>query len=329
MTSQYNSLPAAFIEDYLNRHPNETIKFIKKFLESRQDKKIKLTEEFMNELPLGGQIKFSKELMKFLFDKHLSEIKQDPVKLKEFIAKHGIAHQSEVRKDLIASLRNEPTNLDSFMKEIYEIKYEEPQQQKPPMILVLLVDESGSMTEYKTDTLRGCNKFIDEQVGIEKENVTLVVEFFSKKRRTIYDGPLTNVKEKLRDYRPHGGTRLYGAIIDLSDEIKTKINTMQVKHSSTNQKFVKPTVIFTIVTDGDDNESRNITNKDVKNMIEKSDWEFIYLKEENVNLEAGHIGVKGSDHFTYSQKDPRGATRGLTQASGNVTSKRVKIYSNY
>ena len=313
-------LPDKYVEDYLNRHPNETIKFIQKFLEPRQDKKIKLVEQFLNELPLGSKISFNKELMVLLFDNHLSDIKNNPVKLKEFINKHGFVDKSVVRKDLIASLRKDPTALDTFMKELYEVKHEEKPEEKPPMILVLLIDESGSMASYKNDTLRGCDKFIHEQSVLEKENVTLIVEFFNVKRRNIYDGPLTRnntlVKEKLNEYRPAHGTRLFGSIIDLSIQIKEKIKTMKVK----------PHVMFTILTDGDDNESGIITDATVKKMIEDSGWEFVYLKEENVRLKAKHIGVKRNDQYSYSQLQHDGATRGFALASKNVSSKRKKIY---
>lgn len=330
MTTSYNSLPEAYVEDYLNRHPKETVEFIKTFLDIHPDERLIIIKALSAGIIKPGQLKMHTHV-EDLFCDYLADIKQDPIKLKEFILNHGFIDQYTYKKDLIASLRNNPDNLDSFMKEIYKNKHKEPQREKPPMILVLLIDESGSMTNYRNDTLRGIDKFIDEQAALEKENVTLIIDFFSTNRRNIYNGPLTNtIKDKLRVYRPEGGTKLYKSIMELSNEIKAMIEAMYANHhtSVTNQKFIKPAVLFSIFTDGDDNQSKLLTNQDVKKMIEESGWEFIYLKEETVNLEAKHIGVKNNDNYSYCQKNPNGATQGLTQISKNISSKRAQIYSN-
>lgn len=203
--------------------------------------------------------------------------------------------------------RNNPAELDKSMKDIYENKKEEPGR----IIIVLLVDESGSMYNTKEDTQLGCNKFLDAQMNsLKGKNVTLFINFFSTTRRSIYKGPLCNdmYKTALNEYNPSGMTKLFGSIMELSREVEEEIS--QLKKT--------PTVVFTILTDGQDNQSREVTDKDVKKMIEKSGWEFVYLKEEKVKLQGAEIGINARNVFTFNQCLQRSTSEGLYAAALNM-----------
>ncbi len=210
------------------------------------------------------------------------------------------------RNDLINQLRNNPDELVNFMRDVYENKKEEPS-----IIIVLLVDESGSMCNTREDTQLGCNKFLDAQINsLKGKNVTLFINFFSTVRRSVYKGPLCDVngplyKAALNEYKPSGLTKLFGSIMELSKEVEEEIS--QLKN--------KPTVVFTILTDGQDNQSREVTDQDVKNMIENSGWEFIYLKEKKVKLQGAAIGISEGNVFTFNQCLQRSTSEGLQAAA--------------
>ncbi len=216
---------------------------------------------------------------------------------------------AEHRNDLVKRLRNNPAELDKFMKDVYEHKDEDPS-----IIIVLLVDESGSMYNTAGDTVLGCNKFLDAQINsLKDKNVTLFINFFNTNRRSIYKGPLCNdsgplYKAVLDEYNPGGLTKLFGSIMELAREVEEEIGHFKKA----------PTVVFTILTDGQDNQSGNITDSDVKAMIEKSGWEFLYLKEEKVKLEGPTIGINEKNVFTFNQCLKRSTSEGLYAAAMNM-----------
>ncbi len=200
------------------------------------------------------------------------------------------------RKNLINHLSNDPLELGKFIKEIYEDK-----QNKGPVYSILLVDASASMATRKTDTIKGCRDFLAGQCkSLEGRDVTLFINYFNTDRRNVYKGPLFNIDNQplyfdaLEQYKTQGMTKLFGSIVELVADVQREISGM-IEHSSNaaNQRFVEePTVVFTILTDGQDNSSGNVTAEDVKNIIEESGWEFIYLRDKGVRLSAQDIGIK-------------------------------------
>ncbi len=221
-------------------------------------------------------------------EKIIRELKNDKAKMDTFIKEvyesknNNEANTTDYKKNLINYLGNNPVQLDKFMKDIYE-------QNKEPVYSILLVDASGSMSTRKTDTINGCREFLDGQIThLKGRKVTLFINYFNTERKNVYKGPLYNDKNQplyfdaLEQYTTGGMTKLFGSIIELIAEIKKEINNM----------VEKPIVVFTILTDGQDNRSGEITDRDVKNAIEESGWEFIYLRDKSVTLSAKDIGIK-------------------------------------
>ena len=131
---------------------------------------------------------------------------------------------------------------------------------------VFVLDQTGSMFEKKKDTIGGFNEFLEKQKKIKKYDIKFSLILFNsaevEKRYVAVD--ISKVKPlNDKNYVP-------AQITPLWDAIGTAI--------SENEK--KKDVFFVILTDGEENASREFTSEKVKEMIKKKDkagWGFLYL----------------------------------------------------
>ncbi|MBS5719004.1 MAG: VWA domain-containing protein, partial [Megasphaera micronuciformis] len=165
--------------------------------------------------------------------------------------------------------------------------------------LVMVIDQSGSMSGLEDDTIGGFNSMISKQKKDDVDaNVTAVV--FSDNAKTIYDRErLGNVREMTdKEYTPGGMTALM-------DAIGTTITKVE-KYDGINEKNNK--VLFVIITDGQENDSKEYTKDTIKRMIsdkqERDGWEFVFLGA-NIDAasEAKSIGVKAENAAKYKNTD--------------------------
>ena len=141
--------------------------------------------------------------------------------------------------------------------------------------LVFILDRSGSMTGLEKDTIGGFNAMLKKQKEVEGEcRITTVL--FDNQINILHDrldiqaiGSLTE-----KDYQVGGST----ALLDAIGSTINKIGNVQ-KHSSHEHRASK--VLFVIITDGEENSSREFSSQRIKKMIEhqmnKYGWEFIFL----------------------------------------------------
>lgn len=156
-----------------------------------------------------------------------------------------------------------------------------------------------TMSGLEDDTIGGFNSMISKQKKDDVDaNVTAVV--FSDNAKTIYDRErLGNVREMTdKEYAPGGMTALM-------DAIGTTITKVE-KYDGINEKNNK--VLFVIITDGQENDSKEYTKDTIKRMIsdkqEKDGWEFVFLGA-NIDAasEAKSIGVKAENAAKYKNTD--------------------------
>lgn len=133
--------------------------------------------------------------------------------------------------------------------------------------IIMIIDESGSMSSMGNEPLEAVNSFIEEQKKNMVGHPTFTLwKFNNKVVNIIREMPLQNVT-KFSNYSPKDMTALADAI---GHAIDTKLKSDNKKN-----------VVCVIVTDGQENCSREYTMKKVKEMTttcEKNyDWRFIYL----------------------------------------------------
>lgn len=186
--------------------------------------------------------------------------------------------------------------------------------------IVLVVDESGSMSDIKQDVISSFNDFIKEQKTVEGEARCFLVKFNTKIEKvyenlSIHDVPLLNNDS----YRPSTYTRLYDAMGHTIDEIKAKIKAMPEEERPEK-------VLFVILTDGKENRSTDFNRTAVFEKItkrEKKGWTFIYLgANQDAMEEGGKIGINKFNTVTWTA-DSKGINTAFMAASSYATKYRM------
>ena len=154
--------------------------------------------------------------------------------------------------------------------------------------LVIIIDKSGSMHGLEKDVVGGFNALIEEQRKEGETKVTTV--FFNDKVNFVYEGADIKEIKNLdgRSYQPSGCTALLDAIGD-------SISLIKAKHSKLKEEELPEHTIFSIMTDGLENASREYYYKRIKDMIElqkKCGWEFIFQAANiDTEYEADRLGI--------------------------------------
>ncbi|GJM77526.1 hypothetical protein HMSSN139_00220 [Paenibacillus sp. HMSSN-139] len=156
--------------------------------------------------------------------------------------------------------------------------------------LAFILDKSGSMAGLEADTIGGYNSMLGKQKAIEGEcRITTVL--FDNNYALLHDridiravSPITE-----KEYQVGGTT----ALLDAIGRTIHKIGNAQ-KHTADEDRAEK--VMVVIITDGEENASREYSAERIKKLIEhqktRYGWEFIFL---GANIDAvdtaGRFGI--------------------------------------
>lgn len=164
--------------------------------------------------------------------------------------------------------------------------------------LVFILDKSGSMGGLESDTIGGYNSMLEKQKTVEGEcHITTVL--FDNNYELLHDriniqavSPITE-----KEYFVGGST----ALLDAIGRTIHKIGNAQ-KYTSDDYRAEK--VMFVIITDGEENSSREYSADKVKAQIErqkvKFGWEFVFLGANIDAVEtAGRFGISADRAQNY------------------------------
>lgn len=160
--------------------------------------------------------------------------------------------------------------------------------------LVFILDRSGSMSGLEDDTIGGFNSMIEKQKNEGDAVVSTIL--FSNDVEILHDRvDLKDVQRLTREeYYVTGSTALLDAVGETIERIK-RIHDESEK--------VPDSTLFVIITDGQENSSREYSYKKVKNLIEKQKgekWDFLFLGANiDVAAEAGRIGISREQTVNY------------------------------
>lgn len=162
--------------------------------------------------------------------------------------------------------------------------------------LVLVVDRSGSMMSCKNDAQGGINAFIEKQKNEPGEANLTLVQFDGLYEFVENGTPIKNVKPY--DLQPRGNTALLDAVGRAISETGSRLAAM-------NEADRPGLVIVVIVTDGQENASKEYKNDQIKEMIktqqEKYNWQFIFLGATADTFDvASTIGIGAAGTALYS-----------------------------
>ena len=199
-------------------------------------------------------------------------------------------------------------------------KYKFKKAGKNGALIAIVLDESGSMASCWDNTITGFNEFVQGQRAAEAAagaGYLTLVKFEGGHVDTVYHNrPLSEVPVLDKTtYRPAGGTNLLDAIGDTINNVNTVLAGMK--------KNARPGVIITIMTDGEENQSRRFNNEQIKAMVkaaEAADWTFTFL---GANIDAFSVGstfgMSASNSINYST-----ANMGATMASVSASTTRMR-----
>ena len=156
--------------------------------------------------------------------------------------------------------------------------------------LVFIIDRSGSMGGLESDTIGGFNSMLKEQQAVEGDAVVTTV-LFDDKYELLHDridiravAPLTD-----KDYTVRGTTALF-------DALGRTIHKIRAVQKHTAEKYRAEKVLFVIITDGQENASREYSADHIKARIErqkqKYGWKFVFFGANmDAVMEAGKLGI--------------------------------------
>ena len=184
--------------------------------------------------------------------------------------------------------------------------------------LIIIIDKSGSMFSLQEDVIGGYNAFIEEQKKLGPASVTIVafnhlVDIIAEDVDIEKVSPLNK-----RNYSPCGCTALLDAVGDT-------ISLIKAKHAKLKEEELPEHTIFSIVTDGLENSSREYSYAKVKNMIEmqtKAGWDFIFQAANiDVAKEGDRLGINPSMRASFCANS-KGVERQTRFLCEKVTSLR-------
>jgi hypothetical protein len=176
--------------------------------------------------------------------------------------------------------------------------------------IVVVLDRSGSMGSISKSTVEGFNTFLNEQKNAEGEAFMTLIQFDDRYEVNYKSMPIKDVPELIEreTFIPRGSTALY-------DSVGKAINELQTDRD----------VVFVIITDGQENASKEFKSEAIKKMIEtlesENKWKFIFLAaNQDAIMTGGSIGIKAGSSMTWA------ATEGGVGNTFYAMSANIKSY---
>jgi uncharacterized protein YegL len=143
--------------------------------------------------------------------------------------------------------------------------------------IVCVLDSSGSMASTIDEARTGFNEYIDKQRNLNDRDLITVALFDSHTNYELLhnNANLSKIKKITeQDWYPRGMTALYDAIGKTASSVKRN-------HEKMSKKDRPNKVLFIIVTDGHENDSKEYKHDAIKTLItdleENNNWKFVYL----------------------------------------------------
>ncbi|GAB3040382.1 VWA domain-containing protein [Spirosoma pulveris] len=168
---------------------------------------------------------------------------------------------------------------------------------------LIILDESGSMESIKAPTLSGFNEVVQTIKGVsgqfpEQQHTVTLVTFNSLGIQTRLDnqpaGQLTELTDAL--FKPTAGTPLYDAM-----------GRSLMRMEWLTEKETDYTVLVSILTDGEENDSHEFNGRQIQAMVERlkrHNWSFTYMgANQDAQKTASSLSITQSITFQANEAD--------------------------
>jgi uncharacterized protein YegL len=188
--------------------------------------------------------------------------------------------------------------------------------------IICVVDRSGSMGPIKNDAIGGFNTFLQAQKELPGDaKLTLIL--FNQGYDIVHDGtPIKEVKNlNSKNYVPSGNTALY-------DAVGRAIDTVGGRLANTPEEERPEKVIVAILTDGEENSSKEYHLARINEMIthqkEVYNWEVVFLAANmDAVATAQTLGIQSKDAFNFVATG-KGVRSAYVDMSRSVSAYRIK-----
>ena len=186
---------------------------------------------------------------------------------------------------------------------------------------LIILDESGSMESIKPSIIQGFNEIVQTVKGIEKEfpeqeHFISLVTFNGIGQKILHFidpvSKLESIDEKR--YQPNASTPLYDAIGFSFAKLRQVVETLTDYN-----------VLVTILTDGEENASKEYTGTAIKNLIEElklKRWTFTYIgADHDVEKFAASISITNTIHFQKNEANMKAMFAQESNSRANYSQK--------
>ncbi len=186
----------------------------------------------------------------------------------------------------------------------------------------VLLDRTGSMQAIRDDTIGGFNTFLKEQKELPGKATLSLAQFDSQDPYEVIHRfkPIAEVPELTREtFVPRAATPLLDAIGRCINDAEEAINGL-----TEGERPGK--VVLVIITDGQENASREFRKDQIKKMIEEKQnagWQFVYLSADLESIDdAMVIGFQSVSTMAYDPNS-KGVAAMYSSVSDRVASFRA------
>jgi hypothetical protein len=189
--------------------------------------------------------------------------------------------------------------------------------------LAVILDRTGSMESIRDDTIGGFNAFLNEQKQLPGKATLTLVQFDSQDPYDVIHQvkPIIEVSELTKEtYVPRATTPLLDAIGRGINDLEKCISDMQEQDRPSK-------VVFVVITDGQENASREFRRDQILKMInekeKQSGWQFVFL---SADLDAINDAMDHGFQTRFSlafDKDSKGTRNAWGSVSEKISNFRA------
>ena len=163
---------------------------------------------------------------------------------------------------------------------------------------LIVLDESGSMSPIKNYIIQGFNELVQTIQGIEKkfpeqEHFISLVSFNGMDVKKLHELDPAKTLQEIDDtkYRPYGSTPLFDAMESGIAIVENGLREVSDYN-----------VLVTILTDGEENASKEFTGAAIKKKVEelkKNNWTFTYIgTDHDIEKMARSLSIDNTQNFS-------------------------------
>jgi hypothetical protein len=192
--------------------------------------------------------------------------------------------------------------------------------------ICMILDRTGSMESIKQDTIGGFNSYIAAQKSLPTPATFTLVQFDSQDPfEVIHKFTDIQMVPDLtgQTYMPRASTPLYDAVGRGINDLKASLGTLP--------EALRPKkIVMVIVTDGQENASREFTGAQVRKMIaeaKEAGWQFVFLSaDESAISDSSSLNIDASN-AAFFRKNTAGSNEMWERvANRSVAFRRSEVH---